>query len=104
MEAKEGTGYVIPVKPIERYEPVFDENHMPRPVRGDQEIEPWVEAVKTLTTDEAAHRAEAEQSRRAALRFVAGLRAEAFEEYLLGLKPRLTAAQRELLLKRLARQ
>jgi glycosyltransferase involved in cell wall biosynthesis len=104
MEAKEGTGYVIPVKPIERYEPVFDENHMPRPVRSEQAMEPWVEAVRTLTTDEAAHRAEAERSRSAALRFVSGLRAEAFEEYLLGLKPRLTAAQRELLLKRLARR
>jgi glycosyltransferase involved in cell wall biosynthesis len=28
-EAKRGTGFVIPVRPIERYEPVFDENHMP---------------------------------------------------------------------------
>ncbi len=37
MEAKEGTGYVIPVRHVERYDPVFDENHMPRPVRGRQE-------------------------------------------------------------------
>jgi glycosyltransferase involved in cell wall biosynthesis len=104
MEAKEGTGYVIPVRPIERYESVFDENHMPRPVREAQDIEPWVEAVKTLLTDERAHRDEAERSREAALRFVNALRADDFEEYLLGLKPRLTAAQRELLLRRLPRQ
>ena len=32
VEAKHGTGYVIPVKTIERYEPVFDEHSMPRPV------------------------------------------------------------------------
>lgn len=103
MEAKEGTGYVIPVRAIERYEPVFDENHMPRPVRGRQEIEPWLEAVGTLLTDEIEHQAEAERSRERALRFVEGLRADGLERYLTGLKPRLTAAQRELLLKRLAR-
>jgi hypothetical protein len=93
---------VIPVRPIERYEPVFDENHMPRAVSEPQDVEPWVKAVKLLLTDEEAHRAEAERSREAAMKFVTGLRAEALEEYLLGLKPRLTAAQRELLLKRLA--
>jgi glycosyltransferase involved in cell wall biosynthesis len=103
MEAKEGTGYVIPVRPIEKYEPVFDENHMPQAVRAVQDIGPWVGAVQTLLADEAAHRAEAERSREIALKFVSGLRAEGLEEFLSGLKPRLTAAQRELLMQRLAR-
>ena len=103
MEAKEGTGYVIPVRPVERYEPVFDESHMPRPVREPQDIEPWVEAVRKLALDDAAHAEEAARSRKAAMRFVGRLRAEEFGEYLAALKPRLTAAQRELLLKRLAR-
>jgi hypothetical protein len=76
---------------------------MPRPVRGRQEIEPWLEAVGTLLTDETEHKAEADRSRERALRFVEGLRADGLERYLTGLKPRLTAAQRELLLKRLAR-
>jgi glycosyltransferase involved in cell wall biosynthesis len=104
MEAKAGTGYVIPVRPIERYEPVFDENHMPRPVRGAQDAEPWVAAVNRLASDDAAHHEEAERSRAAAQWFVGGLRVDALEEYLLSLKPRLTDAQRALLLKRLARQ
>jgi glycosyltransferase involved in cell wall biosynthesis len=103
MEAKEGTGYVIPVRPIERYEPVFDENHMPKPVRGTQNIEPWVDAVRTLATNETAHAEEAARSREAALRFVQALRPEAFGDFLAGMKPRLTAAQRELLVKKLAR-
>ena len=30
-EAKRGTGYVIPVRTIERYQPVFDEHGMPKP-------------------------------------------------------------------------
>src|ERR1035441_10385116 len=34
VEAKHGTGYVIPVNTIERYEPVFDEHSMPRAVGG----------------------------------------------------------------------
>jgi glycosyltransferase involved in cell wall biosynthesis len=104
MEAKSGTGYVIPVRPITRYEPVFDENHMPRPVRGAQDVEPWAAAVNKLASDDMAHRLEAERSRATAQRFVGGLRADALEEYLLSLKPRLTDAQRTLLLKRLARQ
>src|ERR1041384_5518506 len=31
QEAKRGTGYVIPVRTIERYQPVFDEHGMPKP-------------------------------------------------------------------------
>jgi glycosyltransferase involved in cell wall biosynthesis len=104
MEAKSGTGYVIPVRAIQRYEPVFDENHMPRPVREAQDVTPWVAAVKKLASDEAAHRQESERSRAAAQRFVSELPANALEDYLLALKPRLTDTQRALLLKRLARQ
>lgn len=103
MEAKDGTGYIVRVRPIQRYEPVFDVNHMPRPVRVAQDTGPWESALRTLLTDPAAHYAEAERSREAAQRFLAGLRPAAFEEYLLKLKPRLTEAQRELLQKRLAR-
>jgi glycosyltransferase involved in cell wall biosynthesis len=104
MEAKEGTRYVIPVRPIERYEPVFDENHMPRPVRAAQDVGPWIAAVRALATDDVAHAAEAERSLAAAEKFVGGLRVEAFEEYLLGLKPRLTDVQRQLLMKRLVQR
>ena len=37
-EAKCGTGYIIPVKTIERYEPVFDEHSMPRPVLPENDV------------------------------------------------------------------
>jgi glycosyltransferase involved in cell wall biosynthesis len=113
-EAKSGTGFVIPVKPIERFEAVFDETHMPKPVDVPQDIEPWAEALRVLLTDRAVYQEESRRSREAALRFVSSLRVEAFEEYLLHLKPRepsviaatpktadLTPAQRALLLKRL---
>jgi glycosyltransferase involved in cell wall biosynthesis len=100
-EAKDSSGYVIPVRPIERYEAVFDENHMPRPVAPEQDIAPWETALRTLLTDRMAYLVESECSSVAAKRFVNRLRPGAFEEYLLGLKPRLSDAQRELLRKRL---
>ena len=113
-EAKAGTGFVIPVKPIERFEAVFDETHMPKPVDVPQDIGPWTEALRVLLTDRAVYDEESRRSREAALRFVSGLRVEAFEEYLLQLQPHeqvvhpaspkppdLTPAQRALLLKRL---
>ncbi len=39
-EAKAGTGFVVPVRPIERYERSFDENHMPSPAHLPQDLRP----------------------------------------------------------------
>ncbi len=115
VEAKHGTGFVIPVSPIERYEAVFDENHMPKAVGAEQNLAPWVAALHTLLTDEAAYETEAERSRAAALRFVRALNAADFETALLALRPgecapektsrpvALSAAKRALLLRRLRR-
>lgn len=111
-EAKAGTGYIIPVRPIRGYRPEFDETHMPVPVLEEQDIEPWIAAVRSLTEDEASYSAESQRSREMALRFVSQLRVERFEQFLLGLTPsekspepssrwdRLTPAQRALLLAR----
>jgi glycosyltransferase involved in cell wall biosynthesis len=87
VEAKRGTDYVIPVRMIEKFEPAFDETHMPRPVQIDQDIQPWVGAMERLLGDETAYWAEADRSREVALRFVASLRVEAFEELLSRLEP-----------------
>jgi hypothetical protein len=73
------------VQPIERYELVFDENHMPSPVAAPQGLGPWKQALATLLSSRKTYEAEAERSRQAALRFVGGLRAERFEEMLRGL-------------------
>lgn len=87
LEAKQGTGFVIPVRPIERYEREFDENHMPKPVDVRQDIEPWKRALATLLGDREVYQAESDASRRAALQFVGGLRASQFEDMLCGLRP-----------------
>jgi glycosyltransferase involved in cell wall biosynthesis len=116
VEAKQGTGFVIPVRPLEHYEAVFDENLMPKPVSVEQDIRPWVAALETLLTDQAAYQSEAERSRTAALNFVRGLHAADFEKLLLSLQPQksveakpsraadLSAAKRALLLQRLRNQ
>jgi len=93
-EAKMGTRYVLPVRPIERYRTVFDENRMPVPVVPEQDIEPWAQALEELMSDAEAYRRESDAAREAAMRFVSTVRAEAFEEYLLGLEPRVPEERR----------
>jgi glycosyltransferase involved in cell wall biosynthesis len=85
VEAKQGTGFVVPVRPIERYEASFDENHMPKPVAVPQEIGPWKQALETLLENREVYSSESERSRQAALRFVGGLRASQFDDLLRGL-------------------
>jgi hypothetical protein len=118
VEAKQGTDFVIPVRPIEQYEAVFDENLMPKPVGSEQHIAPWVEALRALLTNQDVYEEEAGRSRAAALQFVRGLNAADFETLLLSLTPQsesethldpnvdpriahLSAAKRSLLLQRL---
>jgi glycosyltransferase involved in cell wall biosynthesis len=110
-EAKAGTGFVIPVRPIERFEPIFDETHMPRPVDVPQDIDPWEQALRQLLADRQVYENEAERSRNAAIGFVSELDPADLERYLATLgrvtiRPpdsttQLSEAKRALLLKRL---
>lgn len=112
-EAKKGTGYVIPVHPIEKYLPQFDEHAMPRPVVPENDPAPWVGAVEQLLDDPDAWYRESEVSRQVAGQFVNGLDAGRMESFLVALQPgaapsverpgieSLTPAKRALLLQRL---
>jgi hypothetical protein len=84
-EAKSGTAFLIGVRGIERYEPVFDEHGMPRPVRPENDPGPWVEAVASLLSDRALYERESAASRAAAHGFVAGLDPDALERFLASL-------------------
>jgi glycosyltransferase involved in cell wall biosynthesis len=90
-EAKRGTGYVIPVRTVERYQEVFDEHGMPKPVVQENDAAPWVAAVEELLGSRAKYERESAASREAAARFVSSLDAGQFEQFLLGLKPAATA-------------
>jgi surfactin synthase thioesterase subunit/glycosyltransferase involved in cell wall biosynthesis len=88
-EAKQGTGYVLPARTIERYEAAFDEHAMPKPVLPVNDEEPWVAALEELLTDREAYNRESTISRQAAQNFVQSLDPAAFEHYLANLRPRL---------------
>lgn len=112
-EAKRGTGYVIPVQAIERYQPVFDQHGMPKPVLPEVDSAPWIAAIGELLSHEQAYERESAASRETALQFVSKLDAGELGRYLEGLKPRtpqrpermtiesLSPARRALLLERL---
>jgi surfactin synthase thioesterase subunit/glycosyltransferase involved in cell wall biosynthesis len=84
-EAKQATGFIIPVRPVERYLAEFDETHMPKPVEPPQDIEPWVEALRILLGDRATYEQEARRARERAVHFVSSLRASDFEAMLTSL-------------------
>jgi glycosyltransferase involved in cell wall biosynthesis len=119
VEAKSGTGFVVPVRPIERYQPVFDERAMPLPEIEPTDIVPWADAVRALLTDRELYESESAQSRKVALEFVGALRAGKLEELLQSLVPQpagpqqserhlsmegLSPEKRALLLQRLRKQ
>lgn len=114
-EAKAGTGFVIPVRTVERYEQVYDDRNMPRPVLPPQSVEPWVIAIHELTKSRETYYREVQRERDAAVKFVQGVDPLAMEKMLESLPPppdlptgkikpilsQLSEAKRELLLKRL---
>jgi len=91
VEAKLGTPFVAPSPPIERFEPVFDEHALPKPVIGPVDLDLWAHALHALLTDRALYNQVSTASRDAALRFVAGLDAQRMRNYLESLTPGETA-------------
>jgi hypothetical protein len=111
-EAKRSLDFVLPVKPIRQYLPQFDAVHMPVPVVPPQDCQAWVTALDSLLNAPSAYERESERAFEAALDFVYSLRPSAMEELLLSHDPapspsrpvpRLTPAQKQLLLARLKR-
>ncbi len=86
IEAKEGTGFVIPVRGIDHYQPVFDEHAMPKPVVPPNDAAPWVGAIRTLLEDRAVYDRESAVSRDAAARFLARLDPGGLEQFLTTLR------------------
>jgi glycosyltransferase involved in cell wall biosynthesis len=84
-EATLGVGAVVPVPPIERFEPVFDEHGMPRPIVPAIGIQPWAAALGRLIEDRREYERVSAASRAAALQFVSGIHEERMEEFLRGL-------------------
>jgi surfactin synthase thioesterase subunit/glycosyltransferase involved in cell wall biosynthesis len=92
-EAKMGTRFVLHVAGIERYESVFDERAMPKPILPALDIKPWKAALGELLSDRAVYERESEASRQAALAFVGGLRPGRLEELLQSLSAKHAAGE-----------
>jgi len=84
-EAKAGTDFVIPVRLIKSYEPVFDDRNMPRPLLPPQDIAPWLEALRALLDDSAVYQNQRRAHQAAASTFVRQIDRFALERVLLNL-------------------
>ncbi len=73
IDAKLGVPDLLPIRPIEAYTPRFDDRGFPVPVVPNQDLRPWIDAVRTLSIDREAYRELSEASRNAAVRFLAGV-------------------------------
>jgi glycosyltransferase involved in cell wall biosynthesis len=87
VEAKMGTPFVVHAPMIERYEPVFDEHALPKPVIEPVDLQPWADTLGLLLTDLTLYQQLSAVSREAALRFVSGLDAGRMLRYLQSLTP-----------------
>jgi amino acid adenylation domain-containing protein len=100
-EAKLGIDYVLPVRPIERWEGDGEDVDESRPVVPEQDIEPWLEALQQLLSDRAHYEQLSRVSRETALAYVEGLETEPLdrlERYLKEIAPtaRKTALTQDL--------
>jgi glycosyltransferase involved in cell wall biosynthesis len=114
---KQGVDYVLPVRPIERYEPFVDQHLLPIPVVPPQDVAPWEAALRDLLGSRALYERLSEESCRAAQAFVAANGIDRFEAALVRAvgapalpppaagsaapRPGLSPAQRALLAQRL---
>jgi surfactin synthase thioesterase subunit/glycosyltransferase involved in cell wall biosynthesis len=81
-EAKLGVDYLLPVRPIERYQAQLDEQMVPLAELPAQDVAPWRAALERLLTDRAHYDELSRASREAALAGTAGLSVGPFEELL----------------------
>ncbi|MGQ9633512.1 MAG: alpha/beta fold hydrolase [Bryobacteraceae bacterium] len=81
-EAMLGEGYLLPVRPIERYRPALDDQKVPVAEVPPQDIGPWLAALERLVTDREHYEALSRLAREKALAYAAGLIVEPFERYL----------------------
>ena len=81
-EAKLGVDYLLPVRPIEKYQERVDEQMVPVAEVPAQDIGPWENALRRLISDREHFRQLSRESREAALRYAENLSVEPFERLL----------------------
>jgi surfactin synthase thioesterase subunit/glycosyltransferase involved in cell wall biosynthesis len=91
-EAMMGVPYLLPVRPIEKYEMRLDEQMVPVAEVPAQDIAPWREALARLLNDRTHYEEIGRQSRAAALEYARQLDAGPFEKLLSGGRRRVVPA------------
>lgn len=86
-EAKLGVPYLLPVRPITGYRPQTADEPFPEPVVPEQDVQPWLAALRRLRADADHHARLAAAGQEAAAAFVAGLDPAGLESYLSALTP-----------------
>jgi surfactin synthase thioesterase subunit len=81
-EAKMGVDYLLPVRPIEKYDPRLDERMVPVAEVPAQDIGPWHKSLARLTSDRRHYDDLSRRSREAALRYTSNLSVGPFESFL----------------------
>jgi surfactin synthase thioesterase subunit/glycosyltransferase involved in cell wall biosynthesis len=81
-EAKLGVDYLLPVRPIEKYQPRLDEQMVPVAYVPPQDIGPWQAALNRLLSDRAHYQELSRAGRQAALAYAADLNVGPFEALL----------------------
>jgi surfactin synthase thioesterase subunit/glycosyltransferase involved in cell wall biosynthesis len=92
-EAKLGVPYLLPVRPIERYEPRVDEQMVPVAHVPEQEVGPWCDGLSRLLTDREHWTEISAASRKAALEYARELHAGHFERLLADVRRRPSRAK-----------
>jgi glycosyltransferase involved in cell wall biosynthesis len=88
VEAKLGVDYLLPIRPVERYENRYDDRNFPIPIIPDQDIEPWAKALRKLLSNREHYIQLSKASRKAAIKFVSNLEGmDSFEDFLQNLVP-----------------
>jgi glycosyltransferase involved in cell wall biosynthesis len=117
-EAKLGVDYLLPVKPVVRYQTRLDDLMVPMAEIPEQDLTLWQAALERLITDRAHYEHLSSESRQAALAYASNLNVLPFEAYLHRIvespirrvhhvpaaRPALSADRRKLLTLRLKRK
>lgn len=81
-EAKLSVDYLLPVRPISKYQPQVDEQMVPVAEVPPQDIGPWQSALERLIADRTHYEEISAASRKAALAYASGLNIDSFEHLL----------------------
>ncbi len=78
IEAKLETDYLIPINHIKEYKNEFNENSLPQAIVPEQEIEPWIKALKDLYYSKEVYEKQSSIAKIKAEEFVSSLSVEPF--------------------------